>query len=834
MSSPTFAHTLTNIALDCRCSSTNATRFLEIVPLIVGAGGTKTNVDAAVTLPAVSDRKSVHRIDFDRDMGVNAVLIRMKGSGNTGVWTVYSATISHTGPDPLGAVANLRAERLTETSFVAAWDPAARAESYALRVWQESVGEPSGSASLLSETFSSAVNSGGNPILVEDGTRGYDVPGWSGAAVYLPARSQGVIQIGTGKSTGWLLSPPLNSVGEGTASVVIHAKRYSHKDEGTRMPIDLVRGGETNTIGVFTLTDTWSYHATTLDSLQAGDRLLLHSITNGDGKRAWIDSVQILTDYVPGAVSTNEVLSVEGLATTSYALEDLSPETYWLEVRADAANEEGSWSLPLQVVLGSRGTGDEETPSAAATPEVDATHVTEHSLQISWKAIPNAVGYLVEASTNAVTPAREGEVLWREAFPRVYQLGTASEIQFPSFRFMTDSLWNGTNVYSCTTSDHAVQLGNTAGRGKLESEPLGLEGTGRVLKFTAWCLEGRNMPFEIVNDGQTKLTTDVVLGRTRVEHLLPLPELTPGDGLVFHSTTNAQSGRVCLGEMSILADYTPASTTTVTFIDRQLVTDCTFSLEGLATTVVSLRVGAVCEGVTNWSGVLAVDLAKPSATSVWRVSEFVSGEKSEDFGLATNILKETPWSNGTSVAGFHAFMGGQEVTSIRKDSGKSTVAGLYASFANDADGTHSLSLLGTSGKDVSLELRIMNDTPGRKVLCGADAAFRAYQWTFPSNGVGRKLEVAWAVTETAVVRPDESAWSTVEEAAFAAVEEPEEGRAYRSEPRRISTGAITVPSEGMLWLRWRVAREANSPMLGVGNVRVRVDFRRLPTVIHFR
>ena len=794
-----------------------------------------TNESAAVTLSAVSDRRTVQCVAFHQNMGVNAVLIRLVGSGTTGSWAVYSATISHTGSDPLGVVANLRAELVTETSFVAAWDSAMRAESYALHVWRENVGEPSGSASLLRETFSSAVNAGGNPLPVEDGARGFDLAGWLGAAVYLPVHSEKIVQIGTGKATGWLLSPPLNPVGDGAVTVVIRAKRYSHKDEGTQMPLGLVRGGETNTVGVFTLTDAWSYHAATLDALQAGDRLLLHSITNGGGKRAWIDSVQILTDYVPGSVSTNEVLELEGLVGTSFALEDLEPGAYWFAVRPDAEREDGVWSRPFEVALHPLEMDEDEgEPSSTMIPEVDVTHATENSLRFSWKAIPDAAGYLVEASTNAVTPAKEGETLWQETFPGVFKSNLSTTIELSSLNFVTDSKnWNGTNVYSCTTTNHAIQLGNTVGKGMLETGPLGLEGTGRVLKFTAWCREGRNMPFEIVNDDQTNLTTDVVLSKNSTEYLLPLPELTPGDGLVFHSTTNAQSGRVCLGEMSILADYTLACTTTVTFIDRQMVTDCTFSLEGLATTVVSLRVGAIYEGVTNWSEVVAVDLAKPSATSVWRVSEFVNGEKSEDFGLTTNILKETSWDNGESIAGFHAFAGGQEVTSIRKDSGKSTIAGLYASFTNDAAGAHSLSLLGTSGKDVSLELRIVNDSPVRKVLSGADISYLAYQWTFPEKGTKRTLEASWAVTETATIRPDESAWMPAE-APFIAGVEPEEGKTYRREHRGFSTGTIAVSPGGMLWIRWRVAKESNSPMLGVGDIRVRVEFRRLPMVIHFR
>jgi len=200
----------------------------------------------------------------------------------------------------------------------------------------------------------------------------------------------------------------------------------------------------------------------------------------------------------------------------------------------------------------------------------------------------------------------------------------------------------------------------------------------------------------------------------------------------------------------------------------------------------------------------------------------------------TTVDKTTPWSNGETIRGFYLFKGKDPVYSIGKDSGKASVAGAYASYTNDVANSHSLSLLGTSGSDVTLELRILNDSPTGKVLCGADVSFLAYQWTFPENGVGKRLMCSWAVTDGASVRPADSAWTVDDAADLMAVTAPPEGQTYRVEARSSSTGRITVPVGGMLWIRWQVANMSGSPMLGIGDVRVRIQLLKLPTVIHFR
>lgn len=200
----------------------------------------------------------------------------------------------------------------------------------------------------------------------------------------------------------------------------------------------------------------------------------------------------------------------------------------------------------------------------------------------------------------------------------------------------------------------------------------------------------------------------------------------------------------------------------------------------------------------------------------WRVSEFAGVSRTEDFAWTTNVVKATPWENGVTVPGFRAYRGGVAVASIGRDSGRATVAGLYASRTDDPDGPRTLSLLGSSGSDVALELQVLNDREAP--LGGAQVAFDACQWTFP-EAESRTLAFAWAATTNAV-RPAADAWREDAAAAFASVPDPPAGASVFASRRFSASGPVAVPPGGALWLRWRVARLAGSPMLGVGRVKL--------------
>ncbi len=837
-------HTITNVAITCKCSE-SATRRLMVVPIVRTSAGMATNEAAAVTFELKKEGVSEQIVSFDETLKTCAVKIVLEQQGS-GTWTLYSVTIKDTGPEILVAPTGLLSDNVTSNSFTASWNAVLAAESYALRIWQELIGDPTYTAAAFEQTFNSQANENKSAKNIDKDLVSRLGEGWEGTLVYLPAQSDGVVQIGNSSTRGALLTPEIKPLEGVEQTLLIRARRCPSKNKGALMPIDLVRAETTNTVTVFTLTDEWMYHAASLKDLIAGDRLLFHSMTNGSERRAWIDSVQIVSGYAPGVVTTNEIFWKEGITETTQTVTNLQEGAYSWAVRADATEQGQLWSETRTVSIEpveDEGEEEEDKPEKPQSPTgLEATHVTSNSFVVVWTAVPSADRYLVTVTTNGITPAREGSVVWHEDFPWVASSSSAENISIEYLNGWSDwNQWSGTNIFTCTTADSAVQLGNTKTLGTLSTGPLGLAGTGYALKLMAWRpSEGKNLPIEVVRGAETNLATDVALTKTAAEYVVVLPELVETDGLVFHSTTNASYGRVCLDELSIVADYVPEFTTTVVVVDRQQTTDCAFSLDGLLETRVTVQVAAVVGGVTNVGETLEIDLAHSPAFGAWRTSTFANGVKAADFASVMNLASSSmTWTNGVTVAGFHAYKKGEDVTTIGRDDGNETTAGLYATSKAWADGSldQSLSLLGSGSNDIALELHILNDHPIRKVLCGATIDFTAYQWTFTTNRVGaiveQRLSVDWAVTEDASARPADSAWQEVEEVSFAAEAKPEDAE-YRREELLFDVDGVHVPFGGMLWIRWRVGKMSYSPMLGVGDVRVRIAYKRESTVLFVR
>lgn len=218
------------------------------------------------------------------------------------------------------------------------------------------------------------------------------------------------------------------------------------------------------------------------------------------------------------------------------------------------------------------------------------------------------------------------------------------------------------------------------------------------------------------------------------------------------------------------------------------------------------------------------------ARGAWRVSEFEDGVRTETFDWVTNVLKATVWTNGVTVAGFHAYKNGDVIDTIGRDSGRATKAGLYASATSGVWNARSLSLLGSGSAALSLELPLLNDSPTQQAIGCVDVSFTAYQWTFPDKGE-RTLSAAWAVTRT-LARPD--AWRTCGSAALVSSGTAPTNCTYRAVSLSLSTGKILVPPGGLFWMRWSTEKATGAPMVGVGDVQVRISFLAEPTVLTFR
>lgn len=387
--SPTYEHTLTNITIECKCSNAEATRLLRVVPLVADGDNVATNNDAIAVFEAKSDQKRIEQVTFAPELGINAVVFELTGSGTKGNWTVYSATILHTGLEPLKAAGGLRNETVTTNSFKAVWDAVEAAENYAVKVWNEYETEPTFGTLLFEEKFDRATNATTSaksivdkPGRLEQNTN----EGWEGDVVYTPPNSVGVIQVGKGSSPGdgWLMTPALPGGNEGGQSLIIRAMRPAGTKHGELAPIALVRGDVTNDLGVISLDTSWKYYDIPIADLAAGDRILFHSITNESERRVFLDGVWVASGFEPGVWVTNEIDFAEGLTTTEHMVTNLALGTYHWKVRSDATGEEGLWSGDKVVEI--KETNDGTTNGGDSGGSSDGIDFTSNAWRISQMA----------------------------------------------------------------------------------------------------------------------------------------------------------------------------------------------------------------------------------------------------------------------------------------------------------------------------------------------------------------------------------------------------------------------------------------------------------------
>ena len=125
-----------------------------------------------------------------------------------------------------------------------------------------------------------------------------DHAGWTGSLVYL-GDAEGVLQVGSSKDYrfGTFVTPPLPSVtGDVSLVVSMGSHKYGPSGGGGIVPVSLLRGGVTNSVGSVELASGTNFcdYAFSPGSILPGDRLIIHSVTNRSDTRVMLDSVSLL------------------------------------------------------------------------------------------------------------------------------------------------------------------------------------------------------------------------------------------------------------------------------------------------------------------------------------------------------------------------------------------------------------------------------------------------------------------------------------------------------------------------------------------------------------
>lgn len=335
--SPVFPFRVTSVRLELSCSSATPTRHLAIVP---SAGESLQSADVSA-----KEKREFQTFAFDGSDAARSFDIVLTGSGQTGNWHLYSATIS--GVPIVPPPSELHAGDVGYNRFTLSWVNPEGAVSNRIDVSKVLRSEATG---VTIEDFGfDEISAGGNPKDFET-FRGSLPPHYeklSGSNLYAATNSTGLLMISTGKDRGMLVHSGFASYAGLTLCMTL--KRYCN--DANTMTVGWTNGGATtNLIATVDLGNDFATEFISLSEADDGARLVFNYSGNADQHRVIIDEISFIRGYSPAGVATNLVKSVFAAGSPARA-RGLSPSTdYIVTVSAfDAEGNESDFSDPLAV-----------------------------------------------------------------------------------------------------------------------------------------------------------------------------------------------------------------------------------------------------------------------------------------------------------------------------------------------------------------------------------------------------------------------------------------------------------------------------------------------------
>ena len=217
---------------------------------------------------------------------------------------------------------NLTITNVVGGSLRVIWNPVVDATGYLLQLYTNRIDGAAEGIPLFDESFSRVPSKGSSialdhntfPTLTDTSANwGLDV------CYYGITPNVGVIQIGSSSKPGYLSLPaPSNIQGRDDCTLEISARRFN-ATTAADMPITCVTAnGETNLLGVLTLTEESASRYLPLPALANGDTLYFHSATNKKDGRIVLESIRILEGHSAGTVVLDPFMAV----TTTTRLHD--------------------------------------------------------------------------------------------------------------------------------------------------------------------------------------------------------------------------------------------------------------------------------------------------------------------------------------------------------------------------------------------------------------------------------------------------------------------------------------------------------------------------------
>lgn len=346
-----FSFNVTSITIRLSCSSTSATRHLQIGPTL--------DIGQQTTGVAEKDKQESQTFVFDAASNMRSFLISLKGSGTTGNWHVYSATIS--GVPIIDAPTNLQADDIKGARFRLSWTNPENAVSNRIEV-SEIVRKEEDGTMLDEYDFMAFTNTSKNASDCYDknSLRMNVYSSFSGTNIYAAGNSTGVVQISSSDHQGYLqydfseLRETLDKAAN--VSLILSAKKHPTDASGNWGLLITVATADGAAINTTTNNLAEEFPATPfiipLQNVTANEILVLQpSDATKKNRRILIDYLAFIRDYSPAITSTNLAKTAFVADSTTYSVRGLCPRTeYVARITAfDAEGNESSPSEPLAV-----------------------------------------------------------------------------------------------------------------------------------------------------------------------------------------------------------------------------------------------------------------------------------------------------------------------------------------------------------------------------------------------------------------------------------------------------------------------------------------------------
>lgn len=197
----------------------------------------------------------------------------------------------------------------------------------------------------------------------------------------------------------------------------------------------------------------------------------------------------------------------------------------------------------------------------------------------------------------------------------------------------------------------------------------------------------------------------------------------------------------------------------------------------------------------------------------WSIAEVARkpGYREADFALLQYIATEgsTPWRNGITVDGFHAFLAGESCTKISlASSATPRYSGLYALDETEGEGTVRMLALKSSG-DNSMSLMLPVALDAKRTVARLSVAYRV--WGLP-EGVSKAVIFSYRIL-------NDLTQMTVKDAEWKPFGDIVDAKAVQS----VELSSKDLRDGSYVCFRWHVPERENCPAIGISDVRVSAE-----------